>query len=141
MTHDDKETVDRLVQIGCDDADEGVRDMAFVALAANDSPHALVKLMDMMEHGATEEIQLAAAMAIVDKLNMHTEPDPADHERWEDMLEGLRMSTSVQAAYEQTGTPLVHNERARERVTRAHNQFCHAKVADKPVEQNTTREE
>ncbi len=141
MTYEDEATIDRLTEIALGDPDEGVRNMAFVALAANDSPHAVVKLIDMMEHGVTEEIQLAAAVAVVDKLNMARVADPQNQEEWENMLEGMRLSPNVQAAYEQTGTPLVHDEQAQERMTKEHNQYCHGKALDKPIEQNTPREE
>jgi len=116
MACDDEATVKRLAEICHEDTDADVRDAAFVALAANESPHATVALMAMMEGGDTSEMRLAAAWGMIDKANMSLEPTPKDSHKWGDMIEGLKLSSGVQAAFEQTNTPLVHDEAARQRI-------------------------
>ena len=116
MACDDEATVKRLAEICHEDTDADVRDAAFVALAANESPHATVALMAMMEGGDTSEMRLAAAWGMIDKANMSLEPTPKDSHKWGDMIEGLKLSSGVQAAFEETNTPLLHDEAARKRI-------------------------
>jgi len=116
MARNDQAAVDRLTEICRDDVDKDVRHTAFVALAANKSPYATVALMDMMENGATPELCLEAAWAMGDLANMRVVPNPEELVKWADMIEGLKMSTIVQATYDQTNTPLIHDQVAQERI-------------------------
>jgi len=116
MACDDQAAVERLTEICREDVDKDVRHAGFVALAVNRSPHATVTLMNMMENGSTPGLRLEAAWALVDKANMAIEPNSDDPLRWDDMIEGLKLSSAVQAAFEETNTPLVHDEAARERI-------------------------
>jgi len=116
MACDDQATVERLTEICREDVDKDVRHAAFVALAANKSPHATVTLMNMIEKGETPGLRLEAAWAMVDKANVRLEPTPGDPLKWGDMIEGLKLTSSVQAAFEETNTPMVHDEAARQRI-------------------------
>lgn len=109
MNYPDRETVEKLTEIALGDPDEDVRDMAFTALAANKSPYATTTLVDLMEHGDDEQLRIDAAVAMLDKVNSSAPTDPSDKKAWREMLAGLKASSDVRDAYEDTRTPLVRD--------------------------------
>jgi len=129
MAYDDEATVQRLAEICHEDTDDGVRGAAFVALAANESPYATIALMEMTEYGETPEMRRAAAKAMIDKVNILVTELPEDQDTWDNMVEAFRMSLVVEAAYDQTGTPLLHDEAAHHRIHAEHDEVCHGEGA------------
>ena len=129
MSCDDGAAAERLAEICREDTDEGVLDAAFVALAANESPYATVALMTMLEQGETSELRRAAAEAIIDKLNMSVAQMPEGGKDWDKMVEAFKMGSIVKAAYDQTGTPLVHDEAAHDSIHADHDEKCHCEGA------------
>ena len=120
MTYPDEAAVARLAELCRKDDDAQVRQTAFVALAGNKSPEALVTLMNIMENEQSDEIRLNAARAMADKLNMPWEPDLEDKETWDIKIAGLKMSRPVQEAFEATNTVLVHDEALEREIAETH---------------------
>ena len=129
MACDDQATVQRLTAICHEETDEDVRQAALLALAANESPYAAVALMTMVEQGETPELRQGAAKAMIDKVNIAVTELPEDQRTWDNMVEAFRMSLVVDAAYDQTGTPMVHDEAARHRIQAHHGEKCHCEGA------------
>jgi hypothetical protein len=129
MAYDDEATVQRLTTICHEETNEDVRQAAVLALAANENPYAAVALMTMVEQGETPELRRAAAKAMIDKVNIAVTELPEDQLAWDNMLESFRMSLVVEAAYDQTGTPLVRDEAARHRLQAHHGEKCHCESA------------
>ena len=129
MAYNDEATVQQLTAICHEETDEDVRQAALLALAANESPYAAVALMTIVEDGETPELRRAAAKAMIDKVNILVTELPEDQLAWDNMVEAFKMGSVVEAAYDQTGTPLLHDEAARHRIHVEHGEVCHCEGA------------
>ncbi len=141
MAYADEETVRRLTVICRDDANARVRNAAFIALGINASPHAIVTLVEMMEHADTRELRLAAAEAMIDKFNMASVPNPDDRLEWEEFIEAIKLDSVVQAAFDETGTQLIHDKAAAARHIEKHARLCHPETLETALPEHPVGEE
>ena len=98
---------DRLGELLAADPEESVRVAAISGLARNDTPNAIVHLLDAAESNDRKEVRIRALDAVYGKIKLHLERRRIRNQAdWLDLVEYVKGFEQVQAAYRAAGREL-----------------------------------
>ena len=103
----DEAAADRLGELLGSDPAEAVRVAAISGLARNNTPKAIVHLLEAAEKNDRQEVRIRALDAVYGKIKLHVERRRIrNHADWLDLVEYVKGFGQVQAAYQAAGRQL-----------------------------------
>jgi hypothetical protein len=101
--YNDEAAAKRLWEMADKDPNASVRQAALTALDGQDSPLAVVALLETAENSQDEAAKLRAGQILVDKYKINFPPDTKDPVKWKHLVTCVKRQVAVQDAYKATG--------------------------------------